>query len=146
MKRWALYRLSDGVFVGSFACTVAEAIDANIPAGCAAVEGNYDHLSQRVDLETGAVVDYQPTRPDEDHDWDADTRRWRKRVAVGQWEETCKQARVRIDELERRQARPIRELARRPNDSDARRRIDDIEAEIEAQRAILNAPKPPRAL
>lgn len=45
-----------------------------------AIEGTYDHLSQRVDLETGDVVDWQPPRPvgDEytDHEWDTGTKRW----------------------------------------------------------------------
>ncbi|WP_428421978.1 tail fiber assembly protein [Methylibium sp.] len=52
----------------------------NIPSGLAAREGVYDHLSQRVDLITGAVVDWQPPAPAdtefETWAWDAKTRRW----------------------------------------------------------------------
>jgi hypothetical protein len=48
--------------------------------GLVAIEGQYDHLSQRVDLATGQVIDYQPPAPADTalatHRWDADTRRW----------------------------------------------------------------------
>lgn len=52
------------------------------PAGLAEIDGAYDHLSQRVDIEADppAVIDYVPDAP-ADTDlatwaWDAGTRRW----------------------------------------------------------------------
>ena len=38
--------------------------------------GEYDHLSQRVDLSTGNVVDYQPPQPGASYQWDSASRRW----------------------------------------------------------------------
>lgn len=51
-----------------------------VPEGCAFIEGEYDHLAQRVDVATGEVIDWQPEKPagDEytDHEWDEQTKRW----------------------------------------------------------------------
>lgn len=47
-----------------------------VPDGMVAIEGAFDHLSQRVDLETGLVVDYQPPKP-ADTEWE--TFHWRER-------------------------------------------------------------------
>lgn len=49
---------------------------ANAPAGHEPIEGAYDHLSQRVDVPSGKVVDYQPPQPSTDHEWNHVTKRW----------------------------------------------------------------------
>lgn len=74
-------------------------------AGLGVLDGLHDHLSQRVDLDTGEVVDWQPDKPagDEytDHEWDEQARRWvpvltlagRKRDA---WEAVKRQREERL--------------------------------------------------
>lgn len=57
-----------------------DAVELNTPPGHVAIEhpqgAMLDALSQRVDIETGAVVDYQPQQPSGDHEWSAATKRW----------------------------------------------------------------------
>lgn len=77
MRAW-FYSLADGTFTGdSYA---GPDLQANMPAGYAAIEGVADWQAQRVDLETGALVDWQPPAPSDDAmrtwGWDAQARRW----------------------------------------------------------------------
>lgn len=55
-------------------------IAANTPADHIAIKqpagGRLDHLSQRVDIATGEVIDYQPPAPSAGHAWDQASRRW----------------------------------------------------------------------
>lgn len=76
------YRVFDGVFTGRSYIGQADRVEAKTPPGCAAIEARLvaDWQSQRVDLATGAVVDWQPPQPEptkwETWTWDATTRRW----------------------------------------------------------------------
>jgi len=74
----SFFRLADGVFTGRQFTGRAEF--AEIRDGEDFVEGSFDHLSQRVDIETGEVVDYQPPAPDatplNTYSWDASIKRW----------------------------------------------------------------------
>lgn len=55
---WSFYDPATGSFVGR---TYRGAdLAANTPAGCAAIEGRFDHRTQRVDLATGQVVAWEP--------------------------------------------------------------------------------------
>lgn len=111
MKTWSFYRKSDGLFLGrEFSAPYSECLAQNTPAGCVAIEGVFDRLSQCVDLTSGQVVSYQPPQPDENHEWNATTKRWVKRAEVIAREAQRAQALTRIDELERRQHRRLREL------------------------------------
>lgn len=85
-------------------------VTANTPEGYAPIYWVTDPLSQRVDLSTGEIVDYQPPQPDAEHVWDVDARRWIKRPDVIERERRAVEAQSRIDDLERRQARRVREL------------------------------------
>ncbi|MBX5462033.1 MAG: hypothetical protein IRZ28_13210 [Steroidobacteraceae bacterium] len=114
-----------------------EVIRFNTPAGCVAIEGVFDPLSQRVDLETKQVVDWQPPQPSADHEWNSETRRWVKRVEVIASEVKRAQARAQIEALEVKQMRPLRELLVDPNDTGARARLQSIDAEIAALRRDL---------
>lgn len=78
MNRWySHYRLDTGeILAFSEKC-----LEPPTPAeGFGILEGTYDHLSQRVDLDTGEVVDWQPDKPagDDytDHEWDEGAKRW----------------------------------------------------------------------
>jgi hypothetical protein len=77
---WSFYDAETGAIApGVITCTAAQ-LAANTPAGHIAIPGAFDHLSQRVDLATGQVVDYQPPAPADDElrtwAWNAETRRW----------------------------------------------------------------------
>lgn len=77
---WSIYSTVTGLFTGMVYAGAEATLADNLPPDCAAVEGAYDPLSQRVDLNTGAVVDYQPTPPADTElstwSWDAESRRW----------------------------------------------------------------------
>lgn len=81
MSRLFLYRLADGVFTGTHRSITK--VPPEIPGHewFAATDGiAVDWQAQRVDLETGELVDYQPPPPAdtefETWSWDADSRRW----------------------------------------------------------------------
>ena len=107
MKQYSLYDSGTGLFVGrtfgtdlADPATHAQALAANTPPGHAAIEGHHDHLSRRVDLATGHVIDYQPPAPSPDHEWHAPTKRWRLSEAAQAAAATRADARARIAELE----------------------------------------------
>lgn len=76
MSTWSKYSLADGRLTGVTVTCSGDYLDANVEADCGCVIGEYDALSQRVDLATGLVIDYQPPQPSPDHAWDAELRRW----------------------------------------------------------------------
>lgn len=140
---YAIYNEQTGIFVSRWTGSISQ-LECNIPAGHKAVPGNFDLLSNRVDLETGNVVPYQPPRPSDDHDWDTQTMRWRKSDDVQDWELKRIAAIQKIELLEKQQARPLRELRKNANDAEANRRLDEIDAEITELRKIVTSPKPGR--
>lgn len=118
MKTWRLYDLKTGLFSANALYCSDSQLALNTPDGCAAIEGEFDPLSQRVDLtepNEPKVVDYQPPPPaDTDQTtfaWDAATRRYvgtptlaaNKAVRVAR-------LKLQIGQLEAAQARPLREL------------------------------------
>lgn len=101
MSGTSFYRADTGLFIDlHYGGSDPAWLEVNTPEGCIALAGRFDHLSQRVDLATGLVVDYQPPAPaaDElrDWSWDAEVRRW---VAVPTTLALAVQARRRRDEL-----------------------------------------------
>lgn len=80
MSTWHFYRLSDGQFNGMRFEGPEQYLAPNIPPGCGAITGVVDALSQRVDLESGALLDWQPPAPADDEfrtfAWDTVLRRW----------------------------------------------------------------------
>lgn len=80
MSRWSFYDQQTGAFAHVIFSGPDHLVAANTPSGCAAIEGVYDHLSQRVDLATGEVIDWQPPKPGDTplatYEWDAQAKRW----------------------------------------------------------------------
>lgn len=75
------YSLTTGVFQpGVMHLPNQAAVAANTPPGHAAMAGAHDRRRRRVDVATGAVVDYQPPAPEPDGlrtwTWDAVAWRW----------------------------------------------------------------------
>lgn len=100
MKTYSFYDLDTGLFSDQQASCGEGGAAVFTPPGHAAIEGAYDPLSQRVNLLTGQVVDWQPPPPADDElrtwTWDAGSRRWVAQptlLAIGD------QVRRRRDEL-----------------------------------------------
>lgn len=86
----SIYSLETGLFTGHAVSGPVEFLPSQIPDGMGGKLGRYDHLSQKVDLETGEVVDYQPSAPESDGllewTWDAQSKRWASApTAAGLW-------------------------------------------------------------
>jgi hypothetical protein len=150
MKTWSFYHSQSGEFapwhfsssvhkvIGGEALTDDADLKINTPEGHRAIEGHFDPLSQRVDLETGAVVEYQPPAPSPDHEWEAVTRRWVLRADVAARQAKHAQALEQIAALEKNQLRASRELLLNPADREARARLTALDAQIIALRADLS--------
>jgi hypothetical protein len=139
---WSFYRLDTGMFTGQKLFAASQHTESNTPTGCGVIEGDFDHLSQRVDLTTGQVVDWQPAPPAEDGfytwAWDTATRRW---VSTPTEATLYLEERARIIAaivaLEATQDRPTRELALDPNNDVSRAKLTLINSQIAALRAGL---------
>lgn len=142
MKTWEFYSLKDGRFLGQRLSSDDHGmVERNTPEGCGSVEGEYDRFSQRVDLKTGEVVDYQPPQPDADHVWTenifGDRPRWVKDPAVAAKERTAEAAQKEIEALERAQLRSVRELLIDSDNQEAKARLIEIDAAISEQRVVI---------
>lgn len=111
MKEWSFYSIEDGRFLDRvFFSSNSDAVKLNTPAGCVAIEGRYDPLSQRMDLSTGKIVVFRPEKPDDFHEWDDNSKRWV--LERGRHDRMLADLRARdeIAKLESQQHRRVREL------------------------------------
>lgn len=153
MRAWYFYDLKTGLFTGRRFKTkkrreyALRDLEMSTPKGYGAIEGdNIDWRSQKVDINTGQIVDYVPPRPDTDHQWDAKTRRWQK---PQDWIERSSRRMQTLDQMKRLEAnelRPIREivlaladavLASHSDTEEARTRLASIESQIIELRSRL---------
>jgi predicted RNA-binding Zn ribbon-like protein len=133
----SFYNLTTGLFTGLTFSGSDLAVQMNTPAGLAVIDGKHDHLSSRV--VDGEVVDWQPPQPDDDHEWNAETKRWQKTAAVVAVETADKAARAQIAAQEIAQSRAIREVVLKlaeslPPTDPARVKLEQIEQTIAAVR------------
>lgn len=114
-----------------------ESARANSPDGHLTIAGTYDHRNQRIDVQSGIAVDYKPPAPSDDHEWNADAKRWNLNAATVNRIASDRTARARITHLETNvQPRAIRESAlNRPG---AGKRLQDIDDEIAELRKQLD--------
>jgi hypothetical protein len=82
----------------------------NTPANHGVIEGHHDHLSTRVDVATGEILDYQPPSPSTDHEWNAESKRWQLSAAATDRAQRRTAAAARIAALEVSQHRLVREV------------------------------------
>jgi hypothetical protein len=142
-KKYSLYSRETGLLTGVVISVPGNLLAQNIPSGCAAMVGELDHMSQRIDLSTGEVIDYQPAQPSPDHEWIHDNeqgkrvRRWQLTAAAGARNNASDQARGEIARLEAQQLRSVRELLLNPNDIEAIQRLDGIDTQIAELRSKL---------
>lgn len=110
------------------------AVALNIPADHEAIdhppEHMLDHLSQRVEVETGAVIDYEPPRPSEEHEWNAQVKRWQLRAEVVRERAVRTDNRLRVTQLRTDQHRFALRVLTDPEDDDARHALKRIRDEI----------------
>jgi hypothetical protein len=77
---WSFINISTDLFYPATYSGPENYLVLNTPDNCMAIEGKYDHLSQKWDPTTETVVDYQPPKPDDDQwqtwSWDVNIKRW----------------------------------------------------------------------
>lgn len=107
-----IYNAKSGLFTGASFHTnqtdpkaIAVFIAEVTPPGHAAYRGYVvDALSQKVDLPTGRLVEYQPPQPSPNHEWNPTIRRWQRAKSTKRSTSLS-----RIAELEANQHRAVRE-------------------------------------
>jgi hypothetical protein len=135
-KIFSLYEAATGLFTGKrLNCDEDALLQMRLPPGTLTCEGDYDHMSQRVDLSTGGIVAYHPLAPTSDHEWNAASKRWQVKQGVRASEGRRAVVFARIHALETSQGRAIREATL--GDAAALKRLKEIDAEIAALRAEL---------
>jgi hypothetical protein len=148
MKTWSFYSEHDGIFVDrKIRANVERIALANAPPGCIAIEGDYDRLTQRVDIATGEVIGYQPPRPDDDHEWDERSERWVLRPEIAAWERSRQAALAELESIDAKRSRALSDQVLTPNmkaddGKTPRDRLQDLEVRAQSLRSIANAPKP----
>lgn len=140
MKHCAFYHKETGILHPvSVLLSDDSALAANVPPDHVPIdqppEGPLDMLSQRIDVATGKVVDYQPPAPSDKHVWNASTKRWELSAETRLAALKRRAAAARIAELEVSQARAVREHLL--GNADAINRLRAIDDEISALRASL---------
>lgn len=115
--KFNFYDKTTGMLHGKMVATNLEDIESahrfaqgNAPEGHAFIEGHYDPLSQRVDVETKEVLDYKPPSPSNDHEWNADHKRWFIKKGVQDKLDKREIALSKIALLESQQPRLFREM------------------------------------
>lgn len=96
MNIYQLYSPTSGLFFNVTIMCKDEDVILNTQGDQSCLVGEYDHLSQKVDLQTGMVVDYIPPQPSINHAYDEATKRW---VYVPTDEDIARQVRSKRDQL-----------------------------------------------
>jgi hypothetical protein len=140
MIAYSFYHAQTGLFSDTKYWSTSEDpehLRNQVPAGYVPIEGDYDHLSQQMDIATGEIVDYQPPQPSPSHEWNADAKRWQlspsAQAALGR----RRDALAGIGALEAKGIRAMRELAL--NVPGAVDRLKSIDDQIAALRADLSS-------
>jgi hypothetical protein len=132
----SFYHRETGMFNGRHLMVSDPAmIPLNTPPDHIAIEGDhYDHQTQRVDVNTGKVIDHIPPKPSDDHEWNGISRRWELRPEITAKQQARKAALARITELELKALRALREHALgKPGAHD---RLTSIDSEITQLRDV----------
>jgi hypothetical protein len=136
MKFHSFAHKETGLFNGcTFGTDDPTQLAANVPADHVAIEGVHDHRNKRADVATGEVVEYQPSAPNEDHEWNSATKLWELKPEVAAMRLKRAMALNRIQLLEASQHRHVREHCL--GLAGAADRLKEIDAEITALRADL---------
>jgi hypothetical protein len=113
---WSFYDPKSGQFLDRTYSGLESTLLMNTPAGCVAWLAKVDCYSQRLNVVSNQLEDYQPPSPGDDYEWIHDdergnrVRRWRLKLEIQQARELKAANLSRITELESRQHRRVREL------------------------------------
>lgn len=133
-KTWSFYNPETGIFTGRRLTCSDDVLQNNIPEGCVSLVGAFDHLSQRVDIATGAVVDYQPPQPDDDHEWNAETKRWQLKAEVVERNQRHADAQAQLETLDPKELRALSDLMAEPDSQTAKERFASVRAQKDEAR------------
>lgn len=138
MKSFSFYHKDTRLFDGRhYMTSVEQHVALYTPPDHVAIAGHHDHLSKRVDISTGEVVDHQPSQPTENHVWDDVTKRWVIEPGYKVKLAAHRDALAKIEMLEASQPRYIREHTLGTNPK-ALERLHAIEDEIvELRKAVM---------
>lgn len=142
MNVWSVFTLADGMFTGVTLCGLSEEhARASAGPGCDIRAGDFDHLSQRVDLESGGVVDYMPECPGADYEFIE--RRWSMTPAAAARQRRVTQINAELAAIDLKLIRALGELADdgylEPVDkSKLRARVTDLNIQKGTLRAELS--------
>jgi len=111
---YSFYKLDTGLFTGARFHGMHEWLSMNRPDGCGFLLGEFDHLRQRVDTDTGQVLDYIPPAPPstefESYEWDTNKKQWEAKLSpAGKARAHNKPLDIEITQLEYQQMRSLRE-------------------------------------
>jgi hypothetical protein len=153
---YSFYHKDSGALHPKRFCTDdATQLRGNTPADHVAIEGAYDHLSQRIDLSSPPelvdafdehqrpmgqravprMIDYQPPQPSPDHEWDPGTKRWGLNAATVAKAQKRAAARARIAELVASQHQWIRRHIL--GDTSALAHLQEIDSQIAKLQEML---------
>jgi len=157
-RTYSFYRVETGEVLSMRLCCSEQALTANTPRGCAPIEGEFDHLTQRVDVKTGSVSTFVPAQPDEDHEWVEPKQgrpgRWVLSQAAHARRAAAAEATKSVASEEQTTLRAMRELLlspdvrallKRPEDLANLQRLNAADAAIAAERSALQTSAPKRS-
>jgi hypothetical protein len=139
MRRVSFYHKDSGIFHHvQLVCSDDAAVALNTPADHIAIDHPehgkpFDHLSEKIDVETGKAVPHKPDQPSTSHEWHEPSRRWVLKESVIK----SINAKRKIEQLEQHQPRIVRELLL--GDDSAMRKLIDLEHQIiELRKQIID--------
>lgn len=140
MRSVSFYHKDTGLLNGSHLMVSNDHMVAlNTPPDHLPIDGHHDCLSKCVDLATGKIIEHQPPAPSLEHEWNAEKRRWVVKEEVQGRIDRRVVAVMKIDQLEKKELRVLREIVIRLmdlNDVESSRLLD-IEKQIEELRKDL---------
>ena len=149
MKTYSFYDAAAGTFIGRTYAGPETDLRTNTPEGCVAMEGEFDRLCQRVDIDSGKVVDWQPPAPSGDPlrtwAWAAAARRWvAQPTLAARKAERIVAVQAAIEKLEAAQARPVREalaalIAGGKPAKDSSDKLSKVVSEVAALQAVRSS-------
>ena len=131
----SIYDKATGLFTGRTVGGVGfsdELLDAHLGDGEGWVDGKHDHLSRKVDVATGQIVDHRPPQPSTEHEWNGDAKRWRLSAAAQTKTDSIAAAKARYAALIEAQHDDVRRALL--GDQEAIARLKTIEAEVQTLR------------
>jgi hypothetical protein len=120
VKVWS-FLFADGTFHGKvYRAKNDDFLKENTPAGCRPIEGVYDPLYQRVDIDSGGVVSFVSPR-----------------VAELEMERLDREARFELQSRDSAAMRSVIEVLLNPDDLAARQRLQDVyDANLQTRRKL----------